>query len=257
MGYMKAGIHKGQILEKTNDRYQWVGAGIYTIAEAARLTGVSEGRVRRWMKGYSFVRSGEKRTSLPVFKSHYEPTDRGTIALSFQDLIEVRFVDAFLEAGVSWSNLRAAHLRATDLLQNTHPFATRRFVTDGHTVLTRVANKALLDVVANQMGFYRILSASLKELEFKNRVTVRWWPMGRRQPVVIDGGRCFGQPIVSKEGVPTAVLHRAYLAEEQPQKISGIDRDLDVRVIQRVANWFGVAKRSVRAAVEYELRLAA
>jgi helix-turn-helix protein len=244
-------------LQKGNDRYQWIGAGIYTIAEAARLTGVSEGRIRRWMRGYSFVRSGEMRTSLPVFKSHYEPTDRGTIALSFQDLIEVRFVDAFLNAGVSWSHLRAAHLRAAEFLQNTHPFATHQFVTDGHTVLTKVANKALLDIVANQMGFYQIISASLKELEFKNRVTVRWWPMGRRQPVVIDGGRCFGQPIVSKEGVPTAVLHRAYIAEDDQQTTTGPDQQIDVKVIQKVANWFGVANRSVRAAVEYELRLAA
>lgn len=244
-------------MDKISGHYNWIGAGIYTIAEAARLTGVSEGRIRRWMKGYTFVRLGEAHQSLPVFKGQYEPTDRGTIALSFQDLIEVRFVDAFLEAGVNWRTLRLAHAGAAKLLANTHPFATHKFVTDGRTVLTTVGNKALLDVVGNQMGFYRILNTYLKELEFRNRVTVRWWPMGRRRAVVIDGGRCFGQPIVSKEGVPTAVLHRAYLAEKGPNGAHEAGAKLAVRAVARVANWFGVERRSVRAAVEYELRLAA
>src|SRR5713226_5719027 len=108
-------------MDKSTDAYRWIGPGVYTIAEAARLTRVSQGRVRRWMKGYTFVWHGEARTSPPVFLGQYEPTERGTVALSFQDLVEVRFVDAFLDAGVSWKNLRIAHERAAALLHVTHP----------------------------------------------------------------------------------------------------------------------------------------
>jgi hypothetical protein len=33
--------------------------GIYSVRDAARLTGVSTGRIRRWLRGYRY-RSGKK-----------------------------------------------------------------------------------------------------------------------------------------------------------------------------------------------------
>ena len=98
----------------TTDCYQWTGSGLYTIAEAARLTGISPGRVRRWMRGYTFVRGNEPRTSPPVIRGQYALNEQGSIALSFMDLMEVRFVDAFLKKGVRWPTLRKAHDRAKE-----------------------------------------------------------------------------------------------------------------------------------------------
>jgi len=103
-----------------------------TIAEAARLTSISVGRIRRWMKGYTFHKHGEKRLSLPVVHGHYAAAEDGQTALSFADLIEVRCVHAFLEAGVSWKTLRTVHAQAVKLLGVDQPFATRQFFTDGH-----------------------------------------------------------------------------------------------------------------------------
>jgi hypothetical protein len=249
-----------------HSEYQWIGVGVYTIAEAARLTSVSVGCVRRWMKGYTFRRHGEARVSPPVVHGHYAAAEDGQTALSFADLIEVRCVHAFLEAGVSWKTLRTAHARAVKLLGVDHPLATQKFFTDGHTILTRLDEQAILDIVGNQLAFNRILDRYLKGvLDFVDQVPVRWWPMGRRRAVVIDATRSFGQPIINTEGVPTAVLYRAYRAESGEQgsfpRIGGEGASpnfvADPSAISRVANWFGVEKRSVRTAIEYELRLAA
>jgi hypothetical protein len=252
------------------ERYQWIGSGLYTIAEAARLTGISEGRVRRWMRGYTFQRRGEPRTSPPVVLGEYAATDSGTIALSFVDLIEVRFVDAFLKKGVKWPVLRKAHDKAANELGVDHPFATRKFSTDGHTILTRIGESAIIDIAGGQLGFYRILKRYLvKGLDFRGQLAIRWWPLGKRRSVVIDAARSFGQPIVSKEGVPTAVLHHAYLAESRAKdslksdrKLSGVVESVSsaaehIDAIERVAKWYDVERHSVRAAVEYELQLAA
>jgi hypothetical protein len=228
-----------------NTMYQYIGAGVYTIAEASRLTGVSSGRIRRWMKGYEHGSPGDRRTSPPIFAGQLPHSD-DFIALSFLDLIEVRFVDAFLSRGVTWRVLRVTHDRAREISGTDHPFCTREFRTDGHSVFTEVSRNlresAVLDLFQNQLGFTRVISPYLKGLEFEDQVVTRWWPLGRRQPVVIDGARSFGQPIIFKEGVPTAILNRAYLVEDS---------------IERVASWFEVEKRSVRAAVKYESQLAA
>jgi hypothetical protein len=259
------------VLERTLDKdhprdFQWIGFGVYTIAEAARLTGISVGRIRRWVKGYSFRSHGEKRVSPPVVLGHFAAAQDTQIAISFADLIEVRCVHAFLEAGVHWKTLRAAHARAVDILGLEHPFATQKFFTDGHTILTRIDEQSILDIVGNQLGFKRILERYLKgALEFVDQVPIRWWPMGRRRAVVIDATRSFGQPIIDTEGVPTAVLYRAYQAERSEEdrlagavgEESGLNFAVDPVAIGQVSNWFGVEKRSVRTAIEYELQLAA
>ena len=254
----------------TTDCYQWIGSGLHTVAEACRLTGISPGRVRRWMRGYTFVRRGEPRTSPPLILGEYASNEPGSIALSFMDLVEVRFVDAFLKKGVRWPTLREAHDRAARELGVSHPFATRKFATDGHSILARIGQAAIVDIVGGQLGFHRILKDHLVTgLDFKDQLAVRWWPLGRHRPVVIDASRSFGQPIVNREGVPTAVLHRAYIAESRSQigltslaepseaAESALGTTLHAGAIERVARWYDVERRSVRAAVEYELQLAA
>lgn len=257
-------------------------SAIYTIAEAARLCGLSRGRISRWARGYSFRRGEELRSSAPVVHTPRSIGERGAVGLDFLDLVEIRYVKAFVEAGVSWHVLRAAHERAAEMLHVDHPFATKRFFTDGQTILTRVAEPAFLDLMGNQLAFSRILGrylAGTEGLDFDdNNMAHRWWPMGRKRLVVIDAERSFGQPIVSTEGVPTVVLSRAYFVEsatagaepageiwtpEGPkagpvvrvalgQRTPEPKRTLEKAAIVRVANWYSVEERSVRAAIEYE-----
>lgn len=196
----------------------------------------------------------------------YEPEER-PIALTFRDLIEAMCVHGFLKAGVHWPDMRRAHQNAAKILQTSHPFATRRFLTDGHSVLLKVGEKSLLDLVSDQYALLNLLRPYLKTdgLEFEGEFVARWWPMGKREPVVLDCSRGFGQPIV-KEGVPTLILYRACSAEERAkhrQVTGSITRPAPAtarpveQTIRYVADWYSVSARSVRAAVEYEMRLAA
>jgi hypothetical protein len=38
----------------------------------------------------------------------------------------------------------------------------------------------------------------------------RWWPAGKKVPVVVDPARAFGSPVVQTHGVPTRVLYAAH-----------------------------------------------
>jgi hypothetical protein len=248
-------------------RYRWIGRGVYTFAEAARITGVSPGRIRRWMRGYSFVRGIERRLSPPVIGSDGASAEESEAGLSFRDLIEVMCVHGFLVGGVRWPILRRVHDKAAQILHTRHPFATRQFLTDGHSVLLRVGEKALLDLVSNQYTLLALIRPFLKTdgLDFVDDFAARWWPLGKRTPVLIDAGRSFGQPIVI-EGVPTSLLFRAYGSEFKAARgaLSSV-RDFEeeaapdaaASAIRRVATWYAIPVKSVRAAVDYEDRLAA
>ena len=109
---------------------QFIGHGIYSVADAARLTKVSRGRISRWLRGYTFRSGEESKASGPVWRSDLPPVE-GQLALSFLDLIEVRFVDAFRSKGVPWKTIRSAAQNAMDFFGHDHPFSNERFRTDG------------------------------------------------------------------------------------------------------------------------------
>lgn len=217
--------------------------GLYTVPEAARLTRVSVGKIRRWLKGYDF-KSGERvHHSDAVWKGELQPVEK-KLALSFRDLLELRFVDAFIRAGVSWRTMRRAHGRAQKELNTTHPFCSNRIATDGKNILLRQGeedgDEALVDLVTNQREFRRLVQDFLKELQFSGNDII-WWPLGRQRQIVVDPKRNFGQPTVARSGVPSQVLARSVQA----------NRSQDL-----VAKWYEVQPEEIRDAIEFEESLA-
>lgn len=231
----------------TVSRNSLVGIGLYTVAEASRLTRVPSRRITRWVRGYTYKIGQDERASEAVWRSALREYDGFTI-LSFMDLIEVRFIDAFRRHGVSWKTIRLAAQRAREISNQVYPFATRRFKSDGRSIFAELGvktrNRRLIDLAKNQYEFHQVVSPSLYVgLEFTDGDQIcRWWPLGTRRRIVIDPRRSFGQPIVAREGVPTAILAAAYKVEES---------------VDRVAKWYDVEPRAVRDAVEYEQKLAA
>ncbi|QTI79799.1 hypothetical protein IAI58_03080 [Roseomonas marmotae] len=73
-----------------------LGVGFYTVPDAARLLKVPARNINRWLGGYRYGK-GEKQKDLPPLWSPQLPQIENHIELGFQDLIELRFVAAFLE----------------------------------------------------------------------------------------------------------------------------------------------------------------
>jgi len=229
-----------------------LGVGIYTVQEAARLSAVSQGRIRRWMRGYDYpVKgvAGERvlARSPAVWQPDF-PIEEG-LALSFGDLMEVRFVDFFLECGVRWRVLRESANLAAEIIGSTHPFSTKKFKTDGRRIYAalqeRRADKKFLEVISGQFNIPEVLEGRLyRGLVFTDDDQVgKWYPMEPDRRVVVDPALSFGQPVVNPEGVPVSVLVKATEVEKS---------------LARVAKWYDVRVRSVDAAVRYyQERLAA
>src|SRR5712691_4388230 len=157
----------------------FIGVGLYTVPQASRISSVSTGRIRRWLLGYTYETLSGPSASPPVVTSALPPLD-GTLTLSFLDLQEIRFVDAFLEAGVLWKTLRLAHRKAQQAF-GPYPFSQGRFVTDGRLIFEDLAPGAthldtlLIDVVTNQTAFKRWIWPYIKNLAFANGQASQWW----------------------------------------------------------------------------------
>jgi uncharacterized protein (DUF433 family) len=220
-----------------------VGTGIYTVPDAARLSKVSSRRIRYWLQR---AESERPRTDRPrLWTGQHRPID-DKLVLGFLDLQEVRFVDAFLDAGVSWRVLRRAHDIARNRYGTEHPFCTRQFATDGKYIIELVGNDTDMEfeeVVIGQRVFPKVVTPFLRDLKFASDDQIaEWWPLGTGRSVVLDPNRQFGQPIVFKSGVRTEIL---YLAVK-----NGASGD-------EVAEWFEMERKDVQDAVEFEKRLGA
>lgn len=225
-----------------------LGVGVYTVPEASRLTGVSRARIRRWLAGHEFGKA-RRRRSEPVWQAQLKPI-QNTIALGFLDLMEVRFVQAFVNAGLSLVKIRKAAKLAAEFIGQDHPFSTQKFRTDGNRIFAELqhqerGDKGIYDLDRSQFGIYEVIAPSLYEgVEFnQDGQAARWHPDVTLLPlVVLDPQRQFGQPIVEEGGIQTSALVDAFRAEGS---------------IDAVARWFEIDPGAVEQAVKFEFRIAA
>jgi DNA-binding transcriptional MerR regulator len=88
--------------------------------------------VARRIRGYNFGENGDGRLE-PLWHPD-NGNDDNLIEFSFRDLIELRFVKAFRDAGLALPTTRACYERAAEEVHDARPFSTRKFRTDGKTI---------------------------------------------------------------------------------------------------------------------------
>jgi len=219
-----------------------LGKGVYSLAEAARLTGLRPARVRDWFRPSAEVRAGRA-----VFRSDY-PSVGGDHAISFLDLIEVYIAGRLRGASppVSLQRVRKVHEKLALETGVSHPFCTREIYHGGGQIFTRRfgdrGSGPVVEPLTNQLFIDQIIMPFLERIEYHHLTDLATlWHI--TDEVVVDPARCFGKPVVAAVGVATRVLAGSYEAN---------GRDAAV-----VADWYGVGPEHVRAAVEFENRAAA
>ena len=227
------------------------GTGVYTLPQAERLTHVPARKIHRWLYGYEYsTKSGGDRLhhfSEPLWIPQIPKEDYDAEVIGFQDLLEVRFVSAFVQHGVPLIIVRRCLDTAREIFGVEYPLSSGAFKTDGKTIFAEALQKsikegALLDLKTRQLAFKDIISQSLYAgIEYDGKRALKWFPKGRRHHVVLDPARQFGSPIVDETGTPTEVLYASYLAEGATPK-----------AVTQTARVYEVPVKLVEAAVRFE-----
>lgn len=221
--------------------------GIYSVADAARITGAPPQQIRGWLQGYA-QRKGQKAAS-PILRRQHE-LQENELALGFLDLLEVAFLHRLKIAAehngkpLSWKALRTAAETARRIMNTEHPFAARRIHTDGHSIFVEAQREtgdaALYDLVSDNFAILDVLVQSfIATIDYEDDEPRRWTPEDRFPRIRIDPLRSFGRPIETRSGVPAETLFDAWKAE-------GSNAD-------RVAAWYGTDREGVDQAVHYAL----
>lgn len=212
---------------------------LYSFSEADHLAGATPGTTRRWIKGYSYVRSGKKVVRPPV-----TPRDESAIAASFYDLLEVVVIGRFKANGLSLGAVRQMVIDCQEMLELPRPLVQLRFKTDGKEVFVDGGNTLLgLGRRKRELAWNEVLRPFLEELDYSEGWAARWWPLGRDRSIVIDPDYGFGQPVVSGSGVRTEIVLERVRAGDS---------------FEVIAEDFNLEPLEVERAIQYEtLRLAA
>lgn len=212
--------------------------GFYTVSEAARLL-----RIENKQRIYRWLRDGDE----AVLKRDYKPV-KGTQEVSFWDLFEIRFVEAFRAKGLSLQFLRKVAAKARADFRTQHPFALAdtTYLTDRKRIFKQTAEETgenTHDVLSGQYQMYEAIERSLaKSVAFNPRTLLaeEWPPFAETPNVIVNPRYAYGQPVIGDAKVPTSALYRLWRAEQN---------------YDRVASWYGVTPANVEEAVEFEVRL--
>ena len=228
--------------------YKFIGHGVYSIVEAARLSECNPAKVTRWTRGYDYKVNGEVRHTDPVIL----PTELwdGVPVLQFVDVIEIKFLNHWREkCRVGLKTIRLAAPKARELTGTTHPFSSGVFHTTGKDIIAALGEEytEYHNILTQQIEHEITLGPFLKDqLEFDEddkRLPQRYWPLLPRRTVVVDKDRSFGAPVVLPSNIQTATLYSAYMAEGEDASV--------------VADWYEVDQSIIADAVEFENSLAA
>jgi len=225
----------------------YLGKGIYTLSVVAKILKINPNKMRRWIKGYTYYKNEECRSSKPLFKTEFEynPND---VIISFLDLTELLFINTFIEYGISIQKIRKAAITASSLLNTSHPFAIKKMFTDGKSIFAEIAQKekdtSLLDLIKKQYQFEKIIKPLLyKCIDFdKHDYAEKWWPLGKKENIVLDPSRNMGQPILNKYNVRTELIYELYKSKHS---------------INEISDWYELDKESIKKAIDFEIGMVA
>ena len=205
-----------------DEKLDLLRAGIFTVQEAADLVGIGSRLARAWV-------AGQKGKQEPIIASQLGLVS-GQVAISFTNLMELRFIAAFHKEGVRLEEIRRILDEAREFMNHPHPASTKAFFqTDGRKIFGVIDHTngdiALFDLAARNYAMFPIIQSSLKkDVEFDPKGNaVLWYPRRTIAPhVIVDPRISFGRPVLKKSMIPAETLAEAVDAEGSVQSVADL-----------------------------------
>ena len=201
----------------------------YTVRDAAKISGVNTRTLRRWLVG----EYGSNRSSGPVFRAETSESET-PLSLSFIELIEVVIAAEFRRRRIKIERIRSGR----DFMRREwgfeYPFAHVELDSVGGEILHHFDEQdpeaPALAVSTDGMQWTLPGLVSLRVQEFvhlqDDGFAIRWYPRGRKVPIMVDPRFAAGRPAVANRGVTVDIIKRR--SQGTGQSVEDIAHDLHV-----------------------------
>lgn len=166
--------------------------------------------LRRWSLGNQRSYRGEKRRDDPLIGVDGLAGD--STPLSFLNLLELRFLGSYRQQA-SLPAIRRALDYAASELGTERPLLSVEFKIHGRELFLRFAEQGTDPYFVNasrrgQMAWPVAATELLRALDYDEveKAAFRWWPLGKRRPVVVDTSINGGRPTTTTNRVRTVAI---------------------------------------------------
>lgn len=216
--------------------------GLYTVGDVSRLTGVHPQRISRWMRGHSYSLPRGKVFQKPIWDPETPRAD-GMVTMGFNDLLEIRFVNALRKYKISLTKIRRAITELGKMHGGGYPFSSRTVFLYGKELITQLQDEGGRPLFIELSGSRQTIfySTTLPDLErgliFEGDLARKWYPDINGHPgIVINPRVMFGTPVIEGTRLSTEFIFDAYKAEGSYKK---------------VAYWYEIEAAAIRQAVSF------
>lgn len=234
------------LAERAVARISYIGVGLYTMRDAARIIRSTPDELRRWLKRERYQSHGKTYRRKP-FVTRLLPLESDAVTLS--ELLELRAIRELRRRGITMARIRSLSAKLSEAWDVDFPFSSRRFAEEvqiaGTNVFSRPSGGTLRELASGQLAMLELVAPLLEDVDFSAEGTaLQFWPLTKKARVVLDAQRQFGQPIDAPTGVPTSVLYEATRANPNDTPAA-------------IARWYDVDVAAVNDAVAFESTRAA
>ena len=209
-----------------------LGIGLYTIPDLANILKLDRTLVRRWLHEYW----GNKFDTTGANSASWGKGRDKTI--HFFTLIEFYVFYQLRAQGVSAQNIVKSHEIIRQELNISFPFANSIILTDGKKIFYTIDGELIINAdKSKQINFKSIIEEFCHKIDFdKDKLALRYWPLGKEKNVVVDPHHQLGQPTIKNTNILAETLYNMYTSGEKIGFISSL---------------YDVSENDVKASVEF------
>ncbi len=216
-----------------NGKNSWRTQKMYSFSEVAHLAHVSASTVRNWLFGYTTERGQVK----PLFQNHIEEEK----VCSFLELIEIVVAANFRKAEhKSFKTVRLAYDNARKIFHLDYPFARVELKAIGGRIVHIIREPGISLQAIDQPEQHTlpdlVQQIVTEQIEYEYELASRWYPVGKKIPIVVDPRISAGVPIIEGRGITVEAIYKRFKAD---QDIAFIEKDFDLKhgIVEKVIRY--------------------
>lgn len=205
----------------------FLGEGIYTAADAARILDIPYPKAKYWFKYYA-------KTKFPKSSNHiYHFEIKDIVAVNFLTLIEMFVFYTLKENKVSSRKIIEAHSAISSYLNTPYPFAKVEMYVNKDRSLLFSDNIQLISADRSlQIVIEQVLRPFIKKIQFSDDGFARkFYPLGKKKSIVVNPENQFGQPVIEGTNILTQTIFTLSKGGDSPAFIAKL-YDLPIKKVR-------------------------
>ena len=195
-----------------------IGGGIFTISDLSEILRIPKSRARYWFNTY--VR--EELPAITNYRYNFN-SDQG-LYVNFKSLLQLYVFEELKKEGFQKKSILNAYSTLSQTLNTKYPFATNKILIAGKSILLELDNDHIIDANSTkQFNLVKVLTPYLRKIQFDTSGNaIRFYPLGKRNSIVVDPKVQFGTPVISGTRIDIRTIFDSYQAGDSKDLISKI-----------------------------------